>query len=401
MHDEADGADGAATGGAATGVVGRRPGRLWSRLERWRGTPHAVDLVTAAGCFALMGLDIPGLARADNALNGTSATLVLALGAATLLLRRREPWGPWLSFAVGMVFLGWLHDVTLIQFALYSVARYRGRASGILACCGYLVWACAAYALFDWPAYRGGERVSQFLALAVPIGVLATGVGIAARRIDLVRALEAKGAETALLQAVQQERADVAGDVHDFVGRELTMLSVRAEVLSRRARGERWETDFDELSETARRAHLLLNEIVVRRGSGGGAPTPGLDALPRLAEESAAAGNEVAVDVDTAARAQSPLRQAAVYRVVQECLTNAAKHAPGRPVTVTVAVAANRLRVTVTNPLPTDTPTVPPVSAGTGTAGMAERVLSLGGTFSAGRTDQSTYAVEATFPART
>ncbi|MFJ9126692.1 sensor histidine kinase [Streptomyces sp. NPDC102340] len=398
MHDEADGA---VTSGAAASVAGRRLGRLWSRLERWRGTPHAVDLVTAAGCFALMGLDIPGLARADNALNGTSATLVLALGAATLLLRRRGPWGPWLSFAVGMVFLGWLHDVTLIQFALYSVARYRGRNSGILACCGYLVWACAAFALFEWPAYRGGESVSQFLALAVPIGVLATGVGIAARRIDLVRALEVKGAETALLQAVQQERADVAGDVHDFVGRELTMLSVRAEVLSRRARGEHWEQDFDELSETARRAHLLLNEIVVRRGSGGGAPTPGLDALPRLAEESAAAGNEVTVYVDAAARAQSPLRQAAVYRVVQECLTNAAKHAPGQPVTVTVAVSANRLHVTVTNPLPTHIPTTAPVSAGTGTAGMSERVLSLGGTFSAGRTDLSTYEVAATFPART
>ncbi|WP_306323062.1 MULTISPECIES: ATP-binding protein [unclassified Streptomyces] len=398
MHDQAEGA---VTAGEAVTAPGRRLGRLWSRLERWRGTPFAVDLVTAAGCFVLMSLDIPGLARADNALSGATATIVLAAGSATLLLRRREPWGPWLPYLVGLVFLGWLHDVTLTQFALYSVARYRGRGSGILACCGYLVWACAAYALFEWPAYRGGESVSQFLALAVPIGVLATGVGIAARRIDLVRALEAKGAETALLQAVQQERSDVAGDVHDFVGRELTMLSVRAEVLSRRARGERWEQDFDELSETARRAHLLLNEIVVRRGSGGGTPTPGLDALPRLAEESAAAGNTITVDVDDAARAQSPLRQAAVYRVVQECLTNAAKHAPDQPVTVTVSVAANRLHVTVTNPLPPTAPTTAPVSAGTGTAGMEERVLSLGGTFEAGPGDGTTYEVKATFPART
>ncbi|MGY0486567.1 sensor histidine kinase [Streptomyces sp. WG-D5] len=390
MHDEAD--------AAVPDVPGRR---VWARLERWRGTPFAVDVVTAGGCFVLMSLDIPGLAKADNALNGTTATVVLVLGAATLLLRRRAPWGPWLPFVVGLVFLGWLHDVTLAQFALYSVARYRGRASGILACCGYLVWACAAFVLLDWPVHRGGQSLSQFLALAVPTGVLATGVGVAARRIDLVRALEAKGAETALLEAVQQERSDVAGDVHDFVGRELTMLSVRAEVLSRRARGERWEQDFDELAETARRAHLLLNEIVVRRGTGGGAPTPGLDALPRLAEESAAAGNATTVDVDDAARAQSPLRQAAVYRVVQECLTNAAKHAPGQPVTVTVTVVANRLRATITNPLPTTAPAQPPVSTGRGTAGMAERVLSLGGTFSAGRTERSTYEVEATFPART
>ncbi|WP_239091954.1 histidine kinase, partial [Streptomyces sp. SID14478] len=260
----------------------RRAAAAGRRLERWRGTPFAVDLLTAAGCFALMGLDVPGLAQADNALSGAGATVVLVLGAATLLLRRRVPWGPWLPYAVSLVFLGWLHELTLVQFALYSVARYRGRAAGVGACCGYLLACCAAYVLPNWPTHRA-DSVSQFLALVVPVGVLATGVGIAANRVDLVRALEAKGAETALLQAVQDERTSVAGDVHDFVGRELTLLSVRSEVLSRRARGERWERDFEELSETARRAHLLLNEIVVRRGSGGGAPTPGLAALRRLA----------------------------------------------------------------------------------------------------------------------
>ncbi|MEV3855391.1 ATP-binding protein [Streptomyces sp. NPDC050095] len=391
MHDQA-----AAPPMRRAAAAGRRLGRLWSLMERWRGTPLAVDLLTAAGCFALMSLDIPGLAQADNALNGAAATAVLALGAATLLLRRRVPWGPWLPYAVSLVFIGWLHELTLVQFALYSVARYRGRAAGVLACGGYLAVCAVAYAMPDWPAHRG-ESVSQFLALVVPVGVLATGVGIAANRVDLVRALEAKGAETALLQAVQDERTSVAGDVHDFVGRELTMLAVRAEVLSRRARGERWGQDFDELSETARRAHLLLNEIVVRRGSGGGAPTPGLEALPRLAEESAGAGNEVEVSVDDTAYDQSPLRQAAIYRVVQECLTNAAKHAPGQPVRVTVRLTPDRLRVTVTNPLPPARPTVPPVSAGTGTAGMEERVRTMGGEFWAGRGEDS-YEVRAELP---
>ncbi|MYW65700.1 histidine kinase [Streptomyces sp. SID8379] len=380
-------------------AAGRRLGRLWPRVADWRGTPHALDLVTAGGCFALMSLDIPGLAHADNALTGATATIVLALGAATLLLRRRVPWGPWLPYAVSLVFLGWLHELTLVQFALYSVARYRGRAAGVVSCLGYLVAACVSYALPNWPVHRG-ETVSQFLALVVPVGVLATGVGIAANRLDLVRALEAQRTETALLQAVQEERGSVAGDVHDFVGRELTMLSVRAGVLSRRARGERWEQDFDELAETARRAHLLLNEIVVRRGSGGGAPTPGLEALPDLVAQSALTGNDVTLTVDDAARAQSPLRQAAVYRVVQECLTNAAKHAPGAPVDVTVTLAGpTRLRVTVTNPLPTDVPVVPPVSAGTGTAGMAERVVTVGGTFKAGLKGDC-YEVEAELPAR-
>ncbi|WP_338696452.1 histidine kinase [Streptomyces sp. Q6] len=394
MHDRA-----ATSTMRRAAAAGRRPDGLWPRLERWRGTPHAVDLLTAGGCFALMSLDIPGLARADNALTGTTATVALALGAATLLPRRRVPWGPWLPYGVALVFLVWLHELTLIQFALYSVGRYRGRAAGILACGGYLAVACVSYALPNWPAHRG-ETVSQFLALVVPVGVLATGVGIAANRRDLVLALERQRAETALLQAVQGERSSVAGDVHDFVGRELTLLAVRAEVLSRRARGEPWERDFDELSETARRAHLLLNEIVVRRASGGGAPTPGLEALPRLARESRTAGNEVRIDIDAAAYRQSPLRQAAVYRVVQECLTNAAKHAPGLPVDVTVALTPERLRVTVTNPVPTTLPATAPVSAGTGTAGMAERVHAMGGTFDAGERS-GRYEVRAELPART
>ena len=95
-------------------------------------------------------------------------------------------------------------------------------------------------------------RSSSFLSLVVPIGVLAAGVGVAANRQDLVRALAAQRAETDALHAVQQERARIARDVHDFVGRELTLLSVRSQVLARRATGGDFEDEFEELSETAR-----------------------------------------------------------------------------------------------------------------------------------------------------
>ncbi|MGW1886483.1 hypothetical protein [Streptomyces sp. NPDC001970] len=73
--------------------------------DRWAVSPRAVDAVTALSCFALMLLDVPGLAKADNSLGRVSATVVLAAGAATLL-RRRAPWVPYLA-ALGC--LGWLH----------------------------------------------------------------------------------------------------------------------------------------------------------------------------------------------------------------------------------------------------------------------------------------------------
>ncbi|MFH8792594.1 sensor histidine kinase [Streptomyces sp. NPDC017941] len=370
----------------------RRLARRCTR-ESW-----ALDLLTALSCLALMALDVPGLAAEDNSLNGLMATLVLAAGAATLMLRRVAPWVP---FLVALVLLGWLHELTLAQFALYSLARYRGRTAGAAGVVTYVAFAYVMFTLPGWPVHRG-DTLGEFLSLVVPIGALAAGVGVAANRQDLVRALQEQRAETQALQAVQQERARIARDVHDFVGRELTLLSVRSQVLARRAGDTPWADGFDELSETARSAHRMLNEIVVRRGVEG-TPTPGLAALPELAEEGARAGSSVDLHVDDAAYRLSPLRQAAVHRVVRECLTNAAKHAPGERVEVRVRVAAGRLLVRVGNPLPTGAggsgagASAAPVSAGTGTAGMAERVLAVGGTFSAGARGGA-YVVEADLP---
>ncbi|MFD4632914.1 sensor histidine kinase [Streptomyces sp. NPDC058284] len=347
--------------------------------DRWSQSPRTQDVLTAASAFALMSLDVPGLAEADNSLTGPLAALVLAAGASFLLLRRRLPWLP---YAVALFLLSWLHELTLAQFALYSLARYRGRLAGTLGVIGYVGFAYVMFNLPGWPVHRG-DTLGAFLSLVVPIGVLAAGVGVAANRQDLVRALAAQRAETDTLHAVQQERARVARDVHDFVGRELTLLSVRSQVLGRRAAGGPFEKDFEELSEAARSAHRMLNEIIVQRGTDG-APTPGIDALPELAERSGRAGSPVDLLIDDAAHRLSPLRQAAVHRVVQECLTNAAKHAPGERVTVRVDLAGDRLRITVSNPLPAAAPVTAPVSAGTGTTGMAERIRAVGGTFAAG-----------------
>ncbi|MET9435590.1 ATP-binding protein [Streptomyces sp. NPDC006551] len=365
---------------------------LRRRVDRWAGTPRALDVITALSAFALMSLDVPGLARADNPLTGITASLVLAAGASTLVLRRRLPWVPYL---VALALMGWLHELTMIQFALYSLGRFRGRRTAVAAT---VLYVAVAYALFHtpgWPA-RHGDTLSEFLSLVVPIGVLASGVGIAAYRQDLVRALECQRAEAAARQAVQEERISVGRDVHDLVGRELTVLAVRAEVLAVRARGEAHRKDFEELADTARRAHHMLNETIVRRADGGAA-TPGLEGLGALAEESERLGGPVELIVAEEAKALSPLRQTAVHRVVQECLTNAAKHAPGLPVTVSISVAGRDLLVDVRNPLPKTPPDRAPVSTGTGLFSMKERVHSMGGTLSAGP-DGDTYRVTALLP---
>ncbi|MEU7295001.1 ATP-binding protein [Streptomyces exfoliatus] len=365
---------------------------LRRRVDRWAGTPRALDVVAALSAFALMLLDVPGLARADNSLTGFTATLVLAAGAATLVLRRRLPVLPYL---VALVLLGWLHELTMIQFALYSIGRFRGRRAAVVAT---LLYVGVAYALFQtpgWPA-RHGDTLSDFLSLVVPIGVLAAGVGVAAYRQDLVRALEDQRREAAARQAVQEERISVGRDVHDLVGRELTVLAVRAEVLAVRARGDAHQKDFEELADTARRAHLMLNETIVRRADRDAA-IPGLEGLAALAGESERMGSPVELTVAEEAKALSPLRQAAVHRVVQECLTNAAKHAPGLPATVAIRVEGPSLRIEVRNPLPKTPPDPVPVSTGTGLLSMEERVTSMGGTLTAHQEDEG-YVVTALLP---
>ncbi|MFE1411893.1 sensor histidine kinase [Streptomyces sp. NPDC058746] len=364
-----------------------------ARLARgWSGSPRATDALTALGCLGLTAIDLPGLAAADNSLTGASAAVVLALGCATLLVRRRMPW---ISYLAALLFIGWLHELTLIQFALYSVGRYRGRRAGVLATLGYLAFALFLFCCVPgWPEAKH-ESLSGFLGIVVPIGVLASAVGIAAYRHDLVAELNERRAEAAVLQAVQQERTSVARDVHDFVGRELTLLTVRSEVLSVRSRETSYAKDFEELADTARRAHLVLNEIIVQRGER--ASTPGVEGLAALAEESGRAGSPVRLAMDPEVNGLSQLRQAAVYRVVQECLTNAAKHAGGETVEVSIAADGPRLRIAVSNALPARTPGRAPVSAGSGTASMSERVRSLGGTLTATRTEDS-YEVVATLP---
>ncbi|MFI6005377.1 sensor histidine kinase [Streptomyces sp. NPDC051366] len=370
----------------------RRAAATGRRLaESWTGSPRALDVLTAVSCLALMALDLPGLAAADNSLSGPMAAVVLAAGCSSLVVRRRAPW---ISYLTALLFIGWLHELTLIQFALYSVGRFRGRRPAVLATLGYIAFALIVFSVPGWPEPHA-QTLSSFLSLVVPIGVLASAVGIAAYRHDLVRELAARRAESAVLQAVQQERTSVARDVHDFVGRELTLLTVRSEVLSVRSRASAHAKDFEELADTARRAHLVLNEIIVQRGER--AATPGVDGLPALAEESGRAGSPVRLALDPQVHGLSPLRQAAVYRVVQECLTNAAKHACGETVDVSIAADGPQLRIAVSNGLPARTPTRAPVSAGSGTASMSERVRSLGGTLTATRTEDS-YTVVATLP---
>ena len=178
-----------------------------------------------------------------------------------------------------------------------------------------------------------------------------------------------------------RERARIAADMHDSLGHELALIALRAGALELTADTESTRHAAAGLRESAVTATDRLRRTVgVLRED---APTldPPDETVEALVARAADAGLAVTITRTGDTTGLPPLHDRAVHRVVQEALTNAARHAPGAPVTVEVATTDDVL-VTVTNPVDAT-----PTGDGSGLAGLAERVRLLGGTLRSGVVD--------------
>jgi len=126
---------------------------------------------------------------------------------------------------------------------------------------------------------------------------------------------------------------------------------------------------------------------------------PCLAQLASLVEESQAAGMGVELTVEGESRPCGARVEATVYRVVQEALTNAHKHAAGAKTQVRLAYRETEVAVLITNGPSDGTPATPLPSGGHGLLGMRERVTSHGGGFAAGPTPDGGFRVSAMVPA--
>ena len=228
-------------------------------------------------------------------------------------------------------------------------------------------------------------------------------------------------------QARTAERTRIAREMHDVLAHRISLLSVHAGALEFHP-----DASPDEVAHAAgvirESAHAALGELrevigLLREPADtdpGGAlpqgaperPQPTLGDLPRLVDESRQAGMSVALDLRLDRPDTVPDSTArAAYRVVQEGLTNARKHAPASAVEVAVAVARDtELTVSVLNhpavnggaPVGDADPNAAPAlslpGAGTGLAGLAERVTLAGGTLTHAPTADGGYTLRATLP---
>ena len=233
---------------------------------------------------------------------------------------------------------------------------------------------------------------------------------------DLLRQLRQAQAELAE-QARTQERNRIARELHDVIGHTLTVSLLH--VQSARLAVEHDPADAARaLAEAERLGRECLAEVrttvgMLRRdaeadGSGPGstdgsadgrasiAPLPGAGALPALVEQFRSAGADVTLTVEGDVRGLPATTGLAVYRIVQEALTNAVRHAPGSPTEIRLAVGAGSVTLTALT-LTADSRAGPGPGTGLGVVSMRERAESLGGTCEAGP-DGRGWLVRATLP---
>ncbi|MBO0829465.1 MAG: sensor histidine kinase [Streptosporangiales bacterium] len=334
--------------------------------------------------------------------------VLLAVSGLALLLRRRWPVPVFAAVAavnVGYYAAGYPDGPTWLALfvALYTVTAYgdgRRSLAVVLGGLGALTvgWLVTAdlhpLVTAGWVFFRIGASV-----MAAALGesvrtrrVIADEAEARAERAERTREQEAS-------RRVDAERLRIAREVHDTVAHAIAVINVQAgvggHVLDRRP--DRAREALGTIERTSARAlHELRGTLGVLRAHGGQAEA-GLDRLPELAELAGSAGLQVSVDADTAGPVPREVEHAA-YRIVQEAITNAIRHAGPATVAVSVVARPDGLRVRVTDdgcgvPAGTDRE-----GAGRGITGMRERAELLGGDLAAGPRAGGGYAVSAWLP---
>ncbi|MEX0169450.1 two-component sensor histidine kinase [Streptomyces sp. LMG1-1-1.1] len=197
-----------------------------------------------------------------------------------------------------------------------------------------------------------------------------------------------------------RERSRIAGDMHDSLGHDLALIAVRAGALEVDSElGPAQQHAAGELRRAAADATARLRDIIgVLREDGAAAPTsPPGETVEDLVARARSSGLAVALTT-TPVPALPGMPGLALHRVVQEGLTNAAKHAPGAAVTVTVAEDTRTVRVRVASGPPGGSGPALPASGGTGLVGLDERVRLAGGTLAHRVGGNGGFTLEAVLP---
>lgn len=250
------------------------------------------------------------------------------------------------------------------------------------------------------------QRPGWIFGLTFAAVVIALLRGLLASRRQLAqRTQETRAAESET--AVLQERARIARDLHDVVAHRMSMVVVMAQTARYRLPdvGDAAAAEFDAIATAARTSLDEVRQLLgVLRESDGGArttPNPGLEHIDSLVESTRRAGADVRLHKSVSELDVGEASGLAVYRIVQESLANATRHAPGSPVDIWLRDGeVGQLELAVVNGSGTE-PSLGLAGNGAGIPGMIDRARSVGGALVTSQTPDGGFAVRAWIPATT
>lgn len=383
-----------------------------------RGMPRArplllVDIVVvltlAITAVAQLWVSPPG-----GLVGGVAVHMVLAAALTLpLLVRRRFPVAvfativasAWLQFELGG---GLGQPFFAVIISLYAVGAHASRPFTFVGPAAVVLQVLLA----DIPRLRDGAPWDEVIpAWFILFGVWGFGRWMRHRALAAVvlteRAEEAeRNRHEQAARAVTEERARIARELHDLVAHSMGVIVIQAQG-AQRALDTSPDQAREALSaiETAGRSGMaemrrLLGMLTDDGVDAGTVPQPTLHEIPDLVERLRAAGISVDLRVEGAVRALPAGLELTGYRVVQEAMTNALKHAGQVPVDVRLRYEPDWLDIEVTDQGPTDS--MQPVnghdSGSHGLVGMRERVSLYGGTIDTGPTTGGGFSVHARIP---
>ncbi len=364
-----------------------------------------VDVAVVGATAGLGALAIGDLWRHRGALMNAADLVVGTAACLGLWMRRRRPEPVGLFAITASAFFAMATGAALV--ALFNAAT-RVRACWLV---GLVALSLTASLLFPLvnpavaPVLR--QRFPGFMATAIAVG---WGLFVRVRR-ELVISLRERAErleaerEQHVEQAREAERRRIAREMHDVLAHRLSLLSLQAGALELRSDATAEETAQAAAIRTsaATAVEELRDVIAVLREDSGqttAPPQPMLAQLPALLEESRSAGMRVHARIDvTDADCVPDAVGRTAYRVVQEGLTNARKHAPGGAVQVILDVQApDRLAVEVVSH--GGAAVAAARDGGTGLIGLSERVELVGGRLERGPDGNGRFLLRASLPLR-
>lgn len=407
------GGDGGATPDHRSARAGESRGISRSRAP----LPPSTRWVWASSCFialALLAVAWPLLASLYGL--PPALAMVLAVGhSGAIVLAVRWPWA-----GIGLSTLASLTGM-LATSAMAAELPWPWPVTGILAQC-LLVAVLALRHQWYWPiaAWSAGSLLTAIAFMLVQDGGpsgLANGVvlvsvtagltvlGVLERlwRKGTARAQQAEelSAEEAQRRRDLEERNRIARDMHDVVAHSMSVINVQASTAQYRKPGidTPVQQEFDDIAKSSRQALAEMRSLLAVLRNDDAVPTapvPVLRDIPDLVETARASGATITDRIEGESPATVGLT---AYRIVQEALSNALRHAPGSSIEVTTALeeGGRVLRVIVGNSPPREGASPAPGS-GFGLAGIRERVSALGGTVRAEPTPEGGFFVSAALP---